>query len=277
MRKVFLVLLIFAGTMFKIDAQDLITKKNGDEIRAKVIEIDSDVIKYKLYDNREGPTYVLPKSEIFRIKYESGRIEVFDTTQSATGTTTTQSSTGTATQSSTRTPPPLKTFGAGATGTTTTTPTSSSTTNITTPPEQSRTPVTQYTYQTDWKAKMQAAAPDLYQKYRKGATMTGVGIGLLSAGVVAVVVGVATGEKSTTKTATSVSYRVEGTGGAVAAIGSVCVLTGTTLMIIGSSKKRKIKQQYFTQYGNKINAYERKSPLQSPHLELRLNGLAFMF
>lgn len=54
-------------------AQDIIMKKNGDEINSKVLEINDSEIKYKKFDNIDGPSYILPKSEVFMIKYADGR------------------------------------------------------------------------------------------------------------------------------------------------------------------------------------------------------------
>jgi hypothetical protein len=45
-----------------IKAQDNITLKNGDEVKAKVIEINETEIKYKNSENQEGPTRILYKS-----------------------------------------------------------------------------------------------------------------------------------------------------------------------------------------------------------------------
>lgn len=59
-------------------SQDFIFKKNGDEIKAKIIEIGKDEIKYKKFENPEGPIYVMEKSIIFLIKYENGSKEVFN-------------------------------------------------------------------------------------------------------------------------------------------------------------------------------------------------------
>ncbi|MDR1197668.1 MAG: hypothetical protein LBK94_01470 [Prevotellaceae bacterium] len=58
-------------------AQDIITLKSAEEIKAKVQEIGTDNVKYKKYDNLNGPTYTLVKSDIFMIKYENGEKEVF--------------------------------------------------------------------------------------------------------------------------------------------------------------------------------------------------------
>ncbi len=59
-------------------AQDIIILKNGDEIKSKVTEIANDFIKYRKYENIDGPTYNLSTNEIFMIKYENGTKEMFN-------------------------------------------------------------------------------------------------------------------------------------------------------------------------------------------------------
>lgn len=58
-------------------AQDVIVKKNGDEVNAKVLEITTDAVKYKRTDNLEGPTISIYKNEVFMIKYANGTKETF--------------------------------------------------------------------------------------------------------------------------------------------------------------------------------------------------------
>jgi hypothetical protein len=74
------VLLFIMGCFFcssALFAQDIITLKSGDEIKAKVQEIGTDNVKYKKYENQNGPTYTMMKSDIFMIKYENGDKDVF--------------------------------------------------------------------------------------------------------------------------------------------------------------------------------------------------------
>lgn len=59
-------------------AQDIITTREGKDIKAKVIEINSTEIKYLDYENLEGPTYVMDKSEVLIIRYQNGKNEVFN-------------------------------------------------------------------------------------------------------------------------------------------------------------------------------------------------------
>lgn len=69
-------LLICTMTIF---AQDIITRKNGEDIKAKVLEIDNNNVKYKLFDEPDGPIYTIRKSEILMIRHGSGRNEIFNT------------------------------------------------------------------------------------------------------------------------------------------------------------------------------------------------------
>lgn len=83
MRNVFLKCLMFLTILFcvnSINAQDIITLKNGDEIKSKVIEVTPDLVKYKNWTNQDGPTYSLTKAEIFMIKYQNGTKDVFKET-----------------------------------------------------------------------------------------------------------------------------------------------------------------------------------------------------
>ena len=58
-------------------AQDVITLKNGEDIHALVQEIGEVDVKYKKFDNPNGPNYTLKKSEIFMIRYQNGTRDVF--------------------------------------------------------------------------------------------------------------------------------------------------------------------------------------------------------
>jgi len=58
-------------------AQDVITLKNGDDIQALVQKIGEVDVKYKKFDNPNGPNYTLKKAEIFMIRYANGSRDVF--------------------------------------------------------------------------------------------------------------------------------------------------------------------------------------------------------
>lgn len=59
-------------------AQDVITKKNGEDIKAKVLEVGTSEVRYKLFEEPNGATYSLKKNDILLITYESGRKEVYN-------------------------------------------------------------------------------------------------------------------------------------------------------------------------------------------------------
>jgi hypothetical protein len=57
---------------------DIIILKDGTEIKAKVLEINEDNVKYKMCDNLDGPTFTKNKGLIFMIKYPNGASTVIN-------------------------------------------------------------------------------------------------------------------------------------------------------------------------------------------------------
>ncbi len=79
------IIILVLTTMCNIaNSQDLIIKKNGDEIKSKVVEIDELKIKYRKYENLSGPVYSVNSSEVFMIKYENGSKDVLNTIEPVT-------------------------------------------------------------------------------------------------------------------------------------------------------------------------------------------------
>lgn len=60
-----------------VKAQDVIVLRNASEIQAKVKSIGQQEVVYLKWDNLDGPTYTLLKSEIFFIKYANGLKDTF--------------------------------------------------------------------------------------------------------------------------------------------------------------------------------------------------------
>jgi hypothetical protein len=60
------------------NGQDLITPKKGDVIEAKILEVTSAEVKYKKWNNQEGPTFVINKGDIMMIVYQNGDRDVYD-------------------------------------------------------------------------------------------------------------------------------------------------------------------------------------------------------
>lgn len=59
------------------EAQDIIVLNNGELIKSKVLEIDLSKIKYKRFDQQEGPTYSVLKELVFAIHYEDGTKDIY--------------------------------------------------------------------------------------------------------------------------------------------------------------------------------------------------------
>ena len=56
-------------------AQDIINKRNGDSDKAKILEISTKTISYKMWDNPDGPTMILPVREVKTIEFQNGQIQ----------------------------------------------------------------------------------------------------------------------------------------------------------------------------------------------------------
>jgi hypothetical protein len=78
------VILIFSFILLLTNnalSQDIIVQTNGDEIEVKVIEITSETIKYRLFENLDGPLRNINISNVFMIIYENGSRETFTSQQ----------------------------------------------------------------------------------------------------------------------------------------------------------------------------------------------------
>lgn len=73
--------LLFAPIV--LHAQDTIIFRNGEEVRVNVTEVSDTIIKYKLWTNQTGPTYIKNVSDIFMVKYKGGFKEVYGAIQSS--------------------------------------------------------------------------------------------------------------------------------------------------------------------------------------------------
>ena len=68
----------FLAAGFPSFAQDVITKKDGTDIQAKVLEVNENEVKYRRYDYLDGPIFTMLKSDILIIRYENGTNDVFN-------------------------------------------------------------------------------------------------------------------------------------------------------------------------------------------------------
>lgn len=61
-----------------IVAQDKIVLNSGSQIEAVIVEITDTKIKYRKFDNQEGPIYSVDKQTIKEINYSDGKHELFN-------------------------------------------------------------------------------------------------------------------------------------------------------------------------------------------------------
>ena len=78
----FLMMLIASVSL----SQDIIIKKDGSRVEAKVIEITITMIKYEKYDYPGGPIRNVAISDVHSIEFENGDIEVFNAKTSSNNT-----------------------------------------------------------------------------------------------------------------------------------------------------------------------------------------------
>lgn len=68
---------------------DIIILKNGNDVKAKVLEITPIEVKYKKCLSPDGPLYIVKKADVFMIKYSNGTKEVIGIEQTNETTKTT--------------------------------------------------------------------------------------------------------------------------------------------------------------------------------------------
>ena len=85
MKKLILSLTATIHTSCCCFSQDIITKKSGEDIQAKVIEVTTSEIKYKKFDNQTGPILTISTMELLMIRYENGSKDIFTTPQNPVG------------------------------------------------------------------------------------------------------------------------------------------------------------------------------------------------
>ena len=80
------ILFIFVCTLIigTTSAQDIILKKNADEIPAKILKVGNTEIEYKKWNNLDGPTYTIATNDIFIIKYQNGSKDIISANSTRT-------------------------------------------------------------------------------------------------------------------------------------------------------------------------------------------------
>jgi len=78
MKKFTAVLFLLMIGLCAVHAQDMINLKDGNVIEAKVIEINPSEIRYKRFNNLDGPTIVIPTDRVLSIKYKNGVVDIIN-------------------------------------------------------------------------------------------------------------------------------------------------------------------------------------------------------
>ena len=80
MKRILILTGCFIALTYVCFAQDVIITKDSKKINAKVTEVNVSDIKYKKFDNLDGPIYTILKSNIVSILYQNGQVEAFEST-----------------------------------------------------------------------------------------------------------------------------------------------------------------------------------------------------
>ena len=77
MKKIISLSLLAFSFLTGLNAQDVITMKDGTDVQAKIIEVNPSEIRYKKYSNPDGPIFTINKSDVLIVRYENGEKDVF--------------------------------------------------------------------------------------------------------------------------------------------------------------------------------------------------------
>lgn len=86
MKKTILLCILFLMVSQLTRAQDIIILNNGDLIKSEVLEIDLSKIRYKRFDQKNGPIYSLQKARVFAIHYADGTKDIYGKSEQAVAT-----------------------------------------------------------------------------------------------------------------------------------------------------------------------------------------------
>ncbi len=77
--KILTVIMIALFSFTTVQAQDVIHRKNGKTIAAKIIELNADDIKYKAFDQPNGATFTIDINLVKKVVFENGTVHNFAT------------------------------------------------------------------------------------------------------------------------------------------------------------------------------------------------------
>ena len=71
-------LAVAAIAALTVNAQDIIVTRDGQRIDAKITEVSSSEVRYKEWNNQDGPTFVLRADEMNTIIYQNGTVKTYE-------------------------------------------------------------------------------------------------------------------------------------------------------------------------------------------------------
>jgi len=77
MKNILLIILFICSSSI-IKAQDTLSTRSGESIIAKVLEVTTNEVKYKKFDNLNGPDIIILKSDLLQIRYENSTKDDFN-------------------------------------------------------------------------------------------------------------------------------------------------------------------------------------------------------
>jgi hypothetical protein len=77
MHRLFCIIVIVLASFLSCKAQDILFWRAGDSIAVVVVEVHKEDIKYKRFDNVNGPIYTTAKSDVAKIRYANGVEDLF--------------------------------------------------------------------------------------------------------------------------------------------------------------------------------------------------------
>ena len=77
MKNILLIILFICSSTI-IKAQDTLSTRSGESIIAKVLEVTTNEVKYKKFDNLNGPDIIILKSDLLQIRYENSTKDDFN-------------------------------------------------------------------------------------------------------------------------------------------------------------------------------------------------------
>lgn len=76
--KIFILAAICFFIARKSFAQDILYMEGGGKLECQISEIEDSRVKYKMWQNRRGPDYIVPKERLVLLFYQNGDYVVFD-------------------------------------------------------------------------------------------------------------------------------------------------------------------------------------------------------